>query len=298
MTTIINAATSGGLIQTADTSGILQLQTASTAAVTIDASQNVGIGTASPAAKVEISGTAAAQNLALRITNTATDGYSTLQLGGGGDGGVFRNGSAQSGYAGASSLNLITVGAHAIGLATGNTIRAIIPAAGGVQAVTCVSVGNATPSASGAGITFPATQSASSDANCLDDYEEGTFTSSVTCSVSGTLTTIYNTGAYTKVGRLVTVTAYIQFSSVSSPNGYMRITLPFSTASGVQFESTSCFAFNNIVSGNIVDFCGVVNSASSSFDIYAGTGTALSASSANLMQANTSFRFSATYMTA
>jgi hypothetical protein len=160
-----------------------------------------------------------------------------------------------------------------------------------------IGLGTAVPS-SGIGITFPSTQSASSDANTLDDYEEGTFTSSVTCSVSGTLTTTNNTGAYTKVGRLVTVTAYIQFSSVSSPNGYMRITLPFSTASGVQFESTSCFAFNNIVSGNLVDFAGVVNSNSSNFDIFAGTGTALSASSANLMQANTSFRFSATYMTA
>ena len=41
MTTTINASTSAGLVNTADTSGILQLQTASTAALTIDASQNV-----------------------------------------------------------------------------------------------------------------------------------------------------------------------------------------------------------------------------------------------------------------
>jgi Chaperone of endosialidase len=53
MTTTINASTSSGLVNTADTSGILQLQTASTAAVTIDTSQNVGIGTASPANKLD-----------------------------------------------------------------------------------------------------------------------------------------------------------------------------------------------------------------------------------------------------
>ena len=41
MPSIINAATSGGLISTADTSGVLQLQTANTTAITIDASQNV-----------------------------------------------------------------------------------------------------------------------------------------------------------------------------------------------------------------------------------------------------------------
>jgi len=50
MSSIINAATSGGLISSGDTSGILKLQTASTDAVTITAAQNVGIGTSSPAA--------------------------------------------------------------------------------------------------------------------------------------------------------------------------------------------------------------------------------------------------------
>jgi hypothetical protein len=51
MAVTINASTSTGLVQTADTSGVLQLQTNSgTTALTIDTSQNVGIGTASPAA--------------------------------------------------------------------------------------------------------------------------------------------------------------------------------------------------------------------------------------------------------
>jgi hypothetical protein len=56
----------------------------------------------------------------------------------------------------------------------------------------------------GTGITFPATQSASSNANTLDDYEEGTFTPTViggTTAGTGTYNT--QTGSYTKVGRLV-----------------------------------------------------------------------------------------------
>jgi hypothetical protein len=44
MAVTINASTSAGLISSADTSGILQLQTANTTALTIDASQNVGLG--------------------------------------------------------------------------------------------------------------------------------------------------------------------------------------------------------------------------------------------------------------
>jgi hypothetical protein len=49
MAVIINASTSTGLVQSADTSGIIQLQSNGTTAVTIDTSQNVGIGNTSPA---------------------------------------------------------------------------------------------------------------------------------------------------------------------------------------------------------------------------------------------------------
>jgi len=54
MASTINAALTNGLIQTADTSGILQLQTAGTTALTIDGSQNIGIGVTSPVAKLGI----------------------------------------------------------------------------------------------------------------------------------------------------------------------------------------------------------------------------------------------------
>ena len=45
MAVTINASTSAGLVQTADTSGVLALQTAGTTAVTVNASQVVSIGT-------------------------------------------------------------------------------------------------------------------------------------------------------------------------------------------------------------------------------------------------------------
>jgi hypothetical protein len=55
----------------------------------------------------------------------------------------------------------------------------------------------------GTGITFPATQSASSDANTLDDYEEGTWTP--TQGTFDTWTSPVFSATYTKIGRLVTV---------------------------------------------------------------------------------------------
>ena len=80
---------------------------------------------------------------------------------------------------------------------------------------TTMGVGGATPAASGSGITFPATQSASSDANTLDDYEEGTWTPTFTLG-SGSLTYSNQTGTYTKIGRQVTATFYVVVNVSSS----------------------------------------------------------------------------------
>ena len=60
MASTINATpTSNGLIQSADNSGVLALQTGGTTAVTVDGSQNVGIGV-TPTAKLDVSGAATA----------------------------------------------------------------------------------------------------------------------------------------------------------------------------------------------------------------------------------------------
>jgi hypothetical protein len=94
------------------------------------------------------------------------------------------------------------------------------------------------------GIKFPASQSASSDANTLDDYEEGTFTASAIPSVSGSITFDGdNTCFYTKVGRIVTVSGRLDVQSVSSPNGELRVTLPFTVSNSGQTASSSCSCF-------------------------------------------------------
>jgi hypothetical protein len=91
---------------------------------------------------------------------------------------------------------------------------------------------SAVPNA-GTGITFPATQSASSNANTLDDYEEGTFTATLTCTTSGTITLGYNTLYYTKIGRQVTILGYLSITAVSSPTGNLQLNgLPFSVLGG------------------------------------------------------------------
>jgi hypothetical protein len=101
-------------------------------------------------------------------------------------------------------------------------------------ATTTIGVGNATPSASGAGITFPATASLSTDVNTLDDYEEGLFTAAITPETSGTITLIggFDQLSYTKIGRTVLMQGQLKVDSVSLPVGtFVKISLPFAIAS-------------------------------------------------------------------
>jgi hypothetical protein len=80
------------------------------------------------------------------------------------------------------------------------------------------------------GITFPATQSASSDANTLDDYEEGSFTPTVAFA-SGSGATFNNRSAqYTKIGRIVFVQYNVFFSGLGTSSGALTLGgLPFAT---------------------------------------------------------------------
>ena len=89
----------------------------------------------------------------------------------------------------------------------------------------------------GGQIAFPATQSASTDANTLDDYEEGTFTP--TASASGSIasfTYAAQLGNYVKIGKTVYFSLNVDISSLAGgSSGNLRISnLPFtvSTTSG------------------------------------------------------------------
>lgn len=103
---------------------------------------------------------------------------------------------------------------------------------------TTIGVGGATAAASGAGITFPSTASASSDANTLDDYEEGTFTPTYVPSGGGTITYANQVGRYVKVGQFVFCTVEMSTNSVSALSGSMQIGgLPF-TSQTVSYGGT------------------------------------------------------------
>ena len=97
---------------------------------------------------------------------------------------------------------------------------------------TTIGVGGATASASGSGISFPATQSTSSDANTLDDYEEGSWTPVAAVGFTIVGATVAS-GSYTKIGNLVQVTGSLGgATTIASAGGNTRITgMPFTSVS-------------------------------------------------------------------
>ena len=247
MAVTINASTSAGLVQTADTSGVLALQTAGTTAVTVDASQNVGVGTASPTVKLDLSSTT--NGVIARFKGTSTYGQVVADNGSSTGGGVFvskQNGVANS-YFGVEGAVLGTTSSNtgiyndvagtSINFYTGGStaLRFSVNSVGGVKAFSTIGVGNATPSTSGAGITFPPVLDPSSNANTLDDYEEGTWTPAFAFSTSGSVTYSTQAGYYRKVGSLVFVECNIIIASVSSPTGNVTVNnLPFTVSSSTE----------------------------------------------------------------
>ena len=98
-------------------------------------------------------------------------------------------------------------------------------------------------------IKFPATANPSSDANTLDDYEEGATTPTVTAG-SGSLTTASCALKYTKIGRLATVTFEIIITTNGTGASFISIPLPFTaafTSSGTAREMDVTGIINSVV---------------------------------------------------
>jgi hypothetical protein len=115
---------------------------------------------------------------------------------------------------------------------------------GTLISATTIGVGGATPSTSGAGITFPATASPSSNANTLDDYEEGTWTPTNAGVYGFTPGTISSWGNYVKIGDYVYVNCRINYNTsetlVVGDRGFIG-GLPFAATGSVNQIGSGTF---------------------------------------------------------
>ncbi len=138
MANVINATSTGngGLVSTGDDSGILNIQTNETTAITVDASQRVGIGTASPTQALTVAGqmlsiassgasfkniTPTTSNNYMWLGNTGNNLYVGKESSSGGS--LFVGSSAYAGVIGND-------GAYPLQFATNNTVQATIDSSG------------------------------------------------------------------------------------------------------------------------------------------------------------------------
>ena len=140
------------------------------------------------------------------------------------------------------------------------------------------------------GIQFPATQNATSDANTLDDYEEGTWTPSL-----GGTATYYasgNSGTYTKIGRVVTFKGLLYILSIGTGSTTQITGFPFVIAvNGGAVCATPHY------SGSATSIASVnINMASSTLYVYSNVGNTTSNQTANaFFQTGTYLEFSGTF---
>ena len=80
-------------------------------------------------------------------------------------------------------------------------------------------------------------------ANALDDYEEGSYTVSVTGSGGGSFNMNPNAFRYTKIGRVVHITGRFYIYSSSNPTGAeCRISLPYTASSHVLSQDGAAYS--------------------------------------------------------
>ncbi len=143
-------------------------------------------------------------------------------------------------------------------------------------------------SQTGAGITFPVTQSASTNANTLDDYEEGTWTPTL---ISGGCT---GTAYYTKIGRQVTINGIIAWASNGAGSTGVTINnLPFTALN--RTEGWSGWAGMALDGGDTQTGC-VLNASGNTLILVgypSGSGV-----DASRWVTGASFLFNVTYITA
>lgn len=126
----------------------------------------------------------------------------------------------------------------------------------------------------------------------LTHYIEDTYNPTLTCSTSGTVTlnTSFDTLSYTRIGNIVNVRGYIEVSSVSSPLGDLRLSLPIGSANPAELagRSVAPVTVNGSVSKNAGDFGAFIDEGVSYASIALTDAGSLSFAGAPQMQASTS----------
>jgi hypothetical protein len=177
-------------------------------------------------------------------------------------------------FTGDANTGIFSPAADTIAFAEGGVESARIDSSGRLLVGTTTATANGGVLELSGGITFPATAVAASNANTLDDYEEGTWTPTV----GGTATYTEREGNYVKIGRLVYARCSMTVSSIGSGSTTTISGLPFTCYTTVAGTGGQLYVgFYANLAANCIFVAGYVGSNSTSVIF-----TKSSSSSANI----------------
>ena len=148
-----------------------------------------------------------------------------------------------------------------------------------------IGLGSNSPS-SGMGIMFPASQSASSDANTLDDYEEGTWSPAI----GGNATYYAQEGYYTKIGNIVYFYGKIIINSKGTGNNFTMTGFPFNANYNIRLN----VQYWTLLATNVV-FLGAIGSGNTQVDFYSTTAAASNVATNTVFGNGTTISFTGFY---
>ena len=145
------------------------------------------------------------------------------------------------------------------------------------QTFSAVKTFSAIPVLSGGAISFPATQVASAGVNDLDDYEEGTFTPTLTFVTPGDLSVAYSVqaGFYTKIGRQVHLSININtstFTHTTASGAAIVGGYPFTSGSGSNLFNAGACNWQGITKASYTNIS-FVTGASEATSVLAASGS-------------------------
>jgi hypothetical protein len=243
----------------------------------IDSSGRVGIGTTSPTSALHID-VASGEPLRFRSQTSGSNYFAHVNNAGGdlayvgAGGGAALNSGTTSDYAIRANQGALLFGTN------GNNERARIDSSGRLLVGTSTATANGGVLELSGGITFPATAVAASNANTLDDYEEGTWSPTVTAG-SGSFTTVSTSGRYVKIGKTCLIACQINIGNAGTAAGAITVTNPpFNAAANDFFCGAVADRQTTLAQGGYAKF-----QSSTSFSVVKYDGTTFIASGNQLI---------------